>query len=72
MSGQSHDGQIVDEALERGVAARPADAVEHDVAGADGGDEFLRLKPRQENAMVGGVQAERREGALQPLRETAR
>ena len=62
----------MDEALEHRVAARPADAVEHGIAGADGGNEFLRLEPRQENAMVGGIQAERRKGALKALRETAR
>ena len=62
--GQGDDGQIVDETLEHRVAARPNDAVENGIAGADGGDEFLRREPRQEYAMVGGVQAERRKGAL--------
>src|ERR1700730_18514609 len=57
----------MDEALEHRITARPADAVEHGIAGADGSDELLRLEPRQENAMVGGVQAERRKGALKAL-----
>src|SRR5580704_17447127 len=62
----------MDETLEHRVATRPADAVENGVAGADGGNEFLRLEPRQENAMLGGIQAERREGALEPLAKLRR
>src|SRR5580693_9058521 len=57
----------MDEALEHRITARPADTVEDGIAGADGGDELLRREPRQEYAMVGGVQAESREGALEPL-----
>ena len=54
------------EAFERRVAARPADAVEHDVALADGGDELVEAETGQEDAVLGGVEAEHGEGAVEP------
>ena len=65
--GHGHDRHVVREAFEGRVAARPADAVEHDVALADGGDELLQAETGQEDAMLGGVEAQGGKGAVEPL-----
>lgn len=57
------------EALQRGVAARPTDAVERGIAQADGDDEAIAVKPRQDHATIRAVQAVRRKRALQPAGE---
>ena len=57
------DRQIVRQAFQRRVAARPADAVEEHVAAADGGDELVPAQPRQEYAMIGRLEADARRPA---------
>src|SRR5216684_4278271 len=59
------------ETLERRIAARPADAVEHDVALTHGSDKSLRSEPRQEHAMLGRAHAERCEGSVEPVAKQA-
>ena len=64
--GHGHNRRVVREAFERRVAARPSDAVEHDVALADGGAELVHAETGQEDAVLCGVEAEDGEGALEP------
>ncbi len=59
------DRKIVDQTFQDRVATGPADAVQHDVALADGGGETLRRKPRQKHAMIRDLEAECGEAALE-------
>src|SRR6266481_2688577 len=68
-AGQRHDGKIVNEALQDRIATRPADAIQHDVALTDGGDEQIRRQPGQENTVIAGVETGGLEGAFKPVSE---
>jgi hypothetical protein len=63
------DGQVLRQRFERGVAARPADAVEHDVALGAGRGEAAHVHAVQKNAMILGLEAVCHEGAIQSLLE---
>lgn len=47
----------MDQAFQGRVETGPSDAVENDVARADGSDKSIRIEPRQNNAVVGKIQA---------------
>ena len=56
--------------LQDRVATGPADAIQHHVALTDGCDEAIRRQPRQENTVIPGVEAHRRERMIEPTFET--
>ena len=49
---QRHNGQVMDEALQGRIATGPPDAVEEDVASADGGDVAISAQTFNKQAMV--------------------
>src|SRR5437879_10436988 len=63
---KGHDRDIMNQALQDRVAAGPADAVERDVAVTDGGNKKRRCKPRQENAVIGGVKTDSSKHTIEP------
>jgi len=68
-AGQGHDRKVASEALQAGRAARPADAIEDDVAEPGGGQEALLVEDREDDAMIGGVTPVRRESATESSAE---
>src|SRR6202011_4089334 len=66
LADESHDRNIMSQALQDRIAARPADAIKHDVALADRSDKTICGKSRQENTVFSGVKTDSPERALEP------